>query len=246
MQLGNTCLWNVLKLVDGQYNESSLPDHKLDTTILPVLSQGSREQDYRNTRLQLLQPPRCNGTGRGVHSIRRSGDKQRSFAHTVPPLTAFPLLLSYVAQKTLNIADNAHISIAVTLGRIMSCYADGGRVLELLSLSLFFSCSLFVCFSLFVLLVCRCFSVCFPLCFSVCSSCFPLFFFVFLCLFFLFSSVFLCLFFLLRHNWTTFSGQGGNRTRHTSTMMLKYGILGTTTRFTLPPEIYAVVFFFGG
>ena len=35
-----------------------------------------------------LQPPRCNGKGRGVHSVLHSGVEQRSFAHTVWLLAA--------------------------------------------------------------------------------------------------------------------------------------------------------------
>ena len=46
-----------------------------------------------------LQPPRCNGNSRGVHSVLRSGVEQRSFAHTVWLLRALPLLLGDVERK---------------------------------------------------------------------------------------------------------------------------------------------------
>ena len=110
--VASTCLWNVLKSVDGQYNESSQPDHELDTTIFvcavaELAPRSFAEQDYEESRHQPLQPPRCNGTSSGVHSVRRSGVEQRSFAHTVSPLRAFPLLLMVVAQKDVNVADNA-------------------------------------------------------------------------------------------------------------------------------------------
>ena len=42
----------------------------------------------------------CNGQGRVVHSVLRSGVEQRSFAHTVMPLGALPLPPSDVQQKT--------------------------------------------------------------------------------------------------------------------------------------------------
>ena len=56
------------------------------------------EQAYK-THHQHLQPPRCNGKGRGVFSVRRSGVEQRSFAHTASPLRAFPSLFGDVAQE---------------------------------------------------------------------------------------------------------------------------------------------------
>ena len=58
------------------------------------------EQDFSKSRHQLLQPPRCIGKGRGVHSVLRSGVEQWSFAHTVLPLGASLLPLSDKAQKT--------------------------------------------------------------------------------------------------------------------------------------------------
>ena len=39
------------------------------------------------------------GNGRGVHSVRRSGIEQRSFAHTILPLGALSLPLSDVERK---------------------------------------------------------------------------------------------------------------------------------------------------
>ena len=60
------------------------------------------EQDYK-TRHQPLQPPRCNGKGRRVHSVLRSDVEQRSFAHTVSPLGALLLPLSDVGRKTKGI-----------------------------------------------------------------------------------------------------------------------------------------------
>ena len=42
------------------------------------------------TQRQPTQPPRCNGKCRGVHSARRSGVEQRSFAHAVSTFGASP------------------------------------------------------------------------------------------------------------------------------------------------------------
>ena len=74
------------------------------------------QQDYSRTRLQSLQPPRCNGTGRGVHSVTRSDFEQQSFAHIVLPLGALPSLLGDVGSKDKNIADNAHNTSAANIG----------------------------------------------------------------------------------------------------------------------------------
>ena len=57
------------------------------------------EQDYEESRHQPVQPPLCNGKGRGVHSALRSGVEQRSIAYTVSPLGALSLPLSDVGQK---------------------------------------------------------------------------------------------------------------------------------------------------
>ena len=57
------------------------------------------EQDYEGFHHQPPQPPRCNGMGRGVHSVLRGGVEQRRFAHTVSPLGALPLSLSDVGRK---------------------------------------------------------------------------------------------------------------------------------------------------
>ena len=127
---------------------SSIPDHRLDTTISPstpsnvgspkklqtvsVISQSSRfftfaQRDYRKTRLHFLQPSRCNGKDTGVHSVLRSGVESRCFAHIVVPLGALPSPLGDVAQKP------EHCRQRTQCGRShMSYYADGGRALELL------------------------------------------------------------------------------------------------------------------
>ena len=102
----------------------SIPNHRLDATNwcstpsnawltpkklqdrLPCSGHCSRrsygvaEQDCRESHRQPLQPPHCNGEGRGVHSVRRSSVEQRSFAHTVWPLGAVPVPLSDVGRQT--------------------------------------------------------------------------------------------------------------------------------------------------
>ena len=90
------------------------------------------EQDYEESRQQPLQPPRCNGKGRGVHSVLRSGVEQRSFAHTVSPLGALPSHHSVTWDKSKEQADDARDTSTDTLGCIMSSHACGGRALELL------------------------------------------------------------------------------------------------------------------
>ena len=57
------------------------------------------EQDYEGAHHQPLQPPRCNGKSRGVHSVLRSGFEQRSFALTVSPLGALLSSFSDVERK---------------------------------------------------------------------------------------------------------------------------------------------------
>ena len=57
------------------------------------------EQDNRESRHQHLQPPRCNGKGRGIHSVLRSGVEQRSFAHAELSLGALLSPLSDVGRK---------------------------------------------------------------------------------------------------------------------------------------------------
>ena len=56
------------------------------------------EQDYDESHHQRLQPPRCNGESRGVHSVLRSGVEQWSFVHTISPLGPLPLPLCDVGQ----------------------------------------------------------------------------------------------------------------------------------------------------
>ena len=81
-----------------------------DEARLVSLQNNSTESPH-----QPVQPPHCNGKGRGVHCVLRSGVEQRSFAHTVCPLGALPLLLGDVAQKSWY-ADDSHNTRAVTLG----------------------------------------------------------------------------------------------------------------------------------
>ena len=57
-----------------------------------------------------------------------AASSNRALSHTAVPLGTLPSLL----------CDVAHSTSAVTLGRIVSCYADGGRALELL---FFFLCN---------------------------------------------------------------------------------------------------------
>ena len=72
-------------------------------------------------------PLKCLESGQMVNTMRSSIPDHRL------DTGALPLPLGGVAQKKMNIADNAHITDAVSLGRIMSCHADGGRALELQS-----------------------------------------------------------------------------------------------------------------
>ena len=77
--------------------KSSILDHRFDTRVWPSTPSASKKlrasfpcrTGLQETRHQPLQPPRCNGKGRGVHPVLRSGE-QRSFAHTVWPLGASP------------------------------------------------------------------------------------------------------------------------------------------------------------
>ena len=75
------------------------------------------------------QPPRCNGKGRGVHSVLRSDVGQRSFVHTVSSLGALPFLGTWDENKEQ--ADDAHDTTSDTLGWTVSSNAYGGRALEL-------------------------------------------------------------------------------------------------------------------
>ena len=97
------------------------------------------EEDYRESRHQPLQPPRCNGKGRGVHSLLRSGVEQRSFAHTVLPLGALPLPLSDVGRKQRPSRPRTRYEHR-PLGRTKSSHAYGGGALELHLISSHFSC----------------------------------------------------------------------------------------------------------
>ena len=78
---------------------------------------------------QLLQPPRCNGKGGGVHSIRHSG-VQLSFAHSVWPLAAIPLPLSDVGRKTKGI-QTTHTIRAQLYWHGLCHLTDCSRALEL-------------------------------------------------------------------------------------------------------------------
>ena len=81
------CLWNVLDSLNGYTNQISFPQVADQLWTLAKLA----PRLHCRTRQQRR--------SRGVHSVLRSGVEQRSFAHTVLPLGALPLLLSEVERK---------------------------------------------------------------------------------------------------------------------------------------------------
>ena len=111
--------------------KTSSPE-KLQT--LSVLSQSSRLVSLQKKTIESpatspVQPQRCNGKGREVHSVLRSGVGQRSFVHTVSSLGALPFLETWDENKEQ--ADDAHDTTPDTLVWTVSSNAYGGRALEL-------------------------------------------------------------------------------------------------------------------
>ena len=159
MQLSNTCLLECLQNRSAdQYNKvlnscAQTRCNNLDferyvqegTFLLhnkPALQRGVRlralaqlaprffaEQDYRESRLQAL-------TTTALHrKEKRSSLRSLQRRRATELCLHRPASRSVRGTKHMNTADDAHKTSAVTLGRIMSYCADGGRALELLCFS---------------------------------------------------------------------------------------------------------------
>ena len=72
---------------------------KSSATVSTPCSRRARASSLQ-PRPQPLQPPRCNGKSRGVHSKMRSGVEQQCFANSVSPLGALPNSHRDVGGKT--------------------------------------------------------------------------------------------------------------------------------------------------